>query len=481
MSQMMEELFHTKKRKLMYLFSVDVLYEICNFIYEIEDYLHLAFTNKYFYKNLLKKEIIFFNGKYLLNNFTNLKFLNIKQIFKSENENIFEKLNQLEELYIFNRKDLQNNINVTKLNNLKILHISKCNDNILQNLINLTELNIKFSDKNFTGKYFCNLKQLKILHLYNTNVTDENLQKLNNLTELNISRCIYINGNFLKDLPNLQKLFCDCCLKKDTFKENIKNLIQLKELSFSHYKFNNIDSTFIKDLINLESLVLLGNNFKDEDFKNLKNLKHLYIEGKGLTGKCFKYLTKLEKLEGYIQDLKELKYIKNIKKLKCLDGDHCNEHVTDKDLIVFINLESLNINFCNEMKGDCLISFKYLTKLNISNLFYLEDKYLINLNNLKKLKMYNCHKIIGTCLQNLTNLEILNITNTKIDEKYLEPLINLKKLIAVDCNIPTGKFLLNMNKLIKFKFVKSLKFNQIEKIKKQIKEGHQLKDILIKY
>ncbi|KAL9652884.1 hypothetical protein ABK040_010916 [Willaertia magna] len=419
------------------LFSVDVLYEISNFIFNLRDYYNLALTNKYFYNNMLLQnenksflkilDGIFKNKKIKLNN--NLPNF----LFNLENLNIYDQILQnLPKLEILSVNYCIFKINsFSHLKHLKSLNINqgRIPEGCLNDLINLNKLKIT-KLLQFKGEYLKNLKQLKELNCnYISSLEENSINELQNLTKLKLNGCNNISGNLLQNLKNLKVLKIIDCYKMENDLHNISSLIYLKKLTI---KLSNTNSSFVKNLHNLEYLKIKGNDLKDEDFYNFKNLKYLSVEGFGSIDNCFNHLNKLEKFKCDLKLIKNLNSIKHIKKLYILSMPN---NITDKDLKQFTN----NI-----------------------------------------IQLYCYSNITGECFSYLNNLENLIIMrNENITDSHLEinNLTNLKKLHFEKCpNIITGQFLLKMRKLKKL--IAEYEFDEIYEIKEQIENGVSLWDII---
>ncbi|KAL9655954.1 hypothetical protein ABK040_007575 [Willaertia magna] len=338
-------------------------------------------------QNLNMVDICDNDSYYLLYNFTNLKSLKIdfKYTLDLVHDFNFNYINKLKELYLFNCH-LQNETNLSTLPQLEILHISDSyfTDEHLKDLINLTELNIKGKYSEFNGKYFYNLKKLKKLKLNYTFVIDENLKKLINLTELELFENNNLIGTCFENLLNLEKLDI-CCNYNDNVEFKFQNYLdKLINLKYLHINEEITNFTFLKKLINLETLILIGNCIKDEDLYNLKKLKFLKCYGSEIDGNCFEYLPFLEELECDLNRIKNLNYLQNIKRIKAREKIIPGNHIKDETLQKLTNIIELDISD-SKMTGNCLLALQNLTSLNI-------DKTKIKDENLQNLK----HIIVAT-------------------------------------------------------------------------------------
>ncbi|KAL9641514.1 hypothetical protein ABK040_013435 [Willaertia magna] len=251
------------------------------------------------------------------------------------------------------------------------------------------------------------LKQLKKLDISYSNITDHHLKNLINLNELNISSCSEIKGICLQNFTKLEKLVARNIYILN-IEDYISNLTFLKELYISSYslltrvKYN---SSFLKKLINLEKLEIIGDNFKDVDFYNLQNLKYLKIEGTGLIRNCFNYLNKLEKLIFKLKDIKEVNYLNKIKNIKIINAPL---NIGEEEIPKLENIVKLDVSCLNHFTGKILPYLINLKTLHIESHSF-KDNYLLNLKNLRKLNLNKNKQVNGQSFLNLINLKILLI------------------------------------------------------------------------
>ncbi|KAL9653156.1 hypothetical protein ABK040_006372 [Willaertia magna] len=436
-----EESNNNKKRKLEKKFSkftIEILYEIAKYFKNIKDFLSFANVNKYFYENLL----------------LSTNSLLTTQLFNDIFENTSYYINLSDKLpqYVYNKlKEI--NINYDKdtiyllnnFTNLERLTINEMREGyIFEDKLNKL-IKIKFVNSNLNLNTFKNLKQLTILNCDNCVISLDCFNELINLKDLTIISYAHNNLIFdvksLQNLINLEHLHFQTKYRGDLF-EYIGNLTNLKQLSI----FSVYNSSFLQKLINLESLDILGSNFKDKDFINLKKLKNLYIDNEDqLTGTCFTQLNHLEKLKFNLSCIKELKYLKNIKELNIVINEDNDKLIKEIPPEVLPNIVEIGIA---DLKNDGaillkLINLKSLEAVNST----ISDKYFVNLKQLEHLEIHDCRKITGECLYCLQNLKTLRTSDTKIKDSHLFQLKQLETLEVESCKNITGEFLLHLNKL----------------------------------
>ncbi|KAL9643369.1 hypothetical protein ABK040_014822 [Willaertia magna] len=568
------------KTLLEHLFTEETLSEIIKYLSYV-DYIHLAQINKYFYDLLLIKDNYLFNQfgdllKYklfdlknvpdylfklkhlclfekanfhVLENFTNLKSLNSSHI----PEQYLIRLTNLEKLYsmagryltkhtLLNLKNLKsltigwnkqlNDDWVKDLTNLKKLCLFQCPNFKGESLLNLNNITkLILSNCDISGKYFVNLKQLKVLRLRDcNNLLDINFE-LFNLRKLYIQYCPNITLNLLQNLNQLTKLEIDVTENNiNNINKYLKNLISLKYLDININYRNEFDSSCLKYLINLEILIIneICSKFEDEHFCNLGNLKELIIKSIGNSksnGRFLKYITNLEALDCDV--IFESDYYKSLIKLQKLNLGTKNDfkrNITNETIylqnlreltiqnltlnfinnhIQLIHLKFINIDKCELLGNDSLFNYTpnltFLT-LNETN---IDDKDLFCLKELKTLIIKKCDGFSGKSFTSFNKLNHLNISQSKnVELGYLRYLSELKKLFLtqifvkdedlneltklrqlifyeIDCNLISGKFLLQMNELEDLK-INNIYFNKKrrEEAKRKINEGVALREIL---
>ncbi|KAL9645778.1 hypothetical protein ABK040_003510 [Willaertia magna] len=363
---------------------------------------------------------------------------------------------------------------------------------------------------------------------------------LNNLISLNVLFSDRINGSCLQYLKQLQKLTIAITENNyKTFEPNLTNLFNLKYLKiiFSLYRIEQLEtvnSSFLQNLRKLETFKLKSYyEFKlnETDLNNLQNLKSLKInmrnnKEKSIDGSCFKFLTKLEKLNTNLAfENKYYKYLTNLRKLKLKNVEEVNlnneftclqklyklklvrvltlrisENLTNLSSLQILNISS----YCNIIGN--LYNMSNLKELKLFQT-HISDNQLQYLHNLQKLTIYNSREntsLIGECFLNFTKLRILCIglcvkiefkylsnlkliqfvaTDTKITDKNFENFSNLESIRSLNISgcdkIISGKFLLKMKNLYSLSCEnRYLNKAEIEKLKEEIEKGVTLKDAI---
>ncbi|KAL9644054.1 hypothetical protein ABK040_005522 [Willaertia magna] len=486
--------------------SVDVLTEIIKFINEMEDYVNLAQINKYFYENLLLNN----------NHFTNNKINELcKKIELNLNNNLPKYLLNLQHLNLFE------NINDQILNftNLKSLTITNLPANFtFPYLPNLEEL--VFYNSILSLDCLSNLKHLQSLQFENSYFPENCLQELINLTSIKINKWKIINDFSIRRLHHLQQLQYleikeSCTTEFILLKKliNLKHLILFQTVNYIHY-------SFLKYLINLETLTIEGGNrLEGDDLRNLKKLKKLKLTGPcNFDNNCFYEMTNLEELNCSLSSITDFNILKNLKIVKLrtpnvlemnlqkvmnlvniinLDIYWADRSFSGKCFVNCFSLKKLYISCCDNVKEEYLNSlnnlvelqlscdmvtgmcFKYLNNLKKLILFgckNLKEEYFVYLQKLKNLKIENCNEwFTGECLLHLRNLNNLEIPSANVLDTHLLNLLNLKKLNIHSCFQIKGDCLLNLNNLIELDISSTNIKDQHLKNLKKLKVLHAIK------
>ncbi|KAL9658015.1 hypothetical protein ABK040_012255 [Willaertia magna] len=333
---------------------------------------------------------------------------------------------------------------------------SKVTDDNLKQSINLTDLNIEccYEVNGTCLQYLQNLETLNVECCENL-ISLQNIGKLNNLKTLNVSNLGGKDKSFLNSLPNLENLFISCCYKDEDF-YNLKNLkcltIYDSQLNGNCLQYlNNLEKLIcelnvFKDLNylqNIKQLFIDGiqKYLTDKDLQNLKNTISLNLnsDNENITGECLLNMENLITLNSSCKNLED-KYFINLKNLKTLhigyggkvtgeyfynlksltDLDICNnQNIKDEHLISLNNLQYLNIDFCN-IKGECLLHLNKLKEIDMRET-EIKDEHLENLINLEKLHMVDCNNLVnGQFLLKMKNLKELWIVRDYFNEDIKE-------------------------------------------------------------
>ena len=250
--------------------------------------------------------------------------------FELKNENVFFKLENLENLIISkNRIKLLNDKFFIGLSNLKILDLSFNHLKVIQpmtfiNLVNLEEMNLESNDLQIlSNDYFVGLKQLKLLNFENNKIEkieDNTFSSLEQLKFLNLGSNLIENldENVFKVLKNLTELDLE-----DNYIDKLNpiyGLVNLKVLNLERNKltYESINPKTFDLLYSLKELNLSNNliNRVDDLFTSLKNLNKLRLTFNQLiqiNSNCFKNQNELKILDlacNKIKDIKEDSFTK---------------------------------------------------------------------------------------------------------------------------------------------------------------------------
>ncbi|KAL9646587.1 hypothetical protein ABK040_016377 [Willaertia magna] len=313
--------------------------------------------------------------------------------------------------------------NLKKLKTLQLRNVDCITDEYFFELQNLTKLEI-MGCRNVTGKCLQNLSQLTSLTFKYNNVMDENiLNNFINLKELKIAK--NKSSTFLQNLRNLEILKIDFLEDEDLI--NLKKLKSLTIFYNDNTSFTGKGFMYLTNLENLDVDTIIKISFNCDNLKYLLNLKNLRLTFNKINGICFIYLLKLELISVKLNNEFKEEYLKNLFNLKTLvitrglsfKGKYLNclqsltelrifdTNIKDKYLNKLTNLKFLALCKCENITGECLLNLTNLTGLCLitTNIFEI---YLVNLPNLKELSITHCPNIrIGVFLLNMCKLKSL--------------------------------------------------------------------------
>jgi hypothetical protein len=272
------------------------------------------------------------------------------------------------------------------------------------------------------------LPNLEILHLNNvTEITDKSFGSFSKIKELKLSKCTNITDLGIAQLHYLEALTIRCYCNITNI--GIQCMKKLKKLELTHdICWDGECSTFsddaIKDLYNLEILIIDGSQFTDNVFTKLVNLKTLDIESVNITDSAINKLQKLKYLDIHTKNLKSI----NIEGLKRLNMNIM--HIVTLNNVK--NLVSLGIT-CPAFVGDINIMLscqRNITKLSLVFCDFITGYELQLFKKLKILKIRHNKSIRNDDIKCLGNLEEIWLYYTKIT---YDELIELPKLKYVFC------------------------------------------------
>jgi len=309
---------------------------------------------------------------------------------------------------------------ITNMKNLKELQLTRFENfdgGITQNGINLISQLTNLEKLNFDQ---CDFEDGK--------VSLKSLENLKKLKELTIHSTMY-NVNILKELPNnipsLTYLnIHDMFLTQDQFND-ITSLTNLRELYLYNYYDKKINFDKLKNLKNLNILMLDGQNEEDskeipESIFSLSNLKNLTIANSAITS-ISEGLTNLKNLRYLDLQFNEITVIpSNIELFKNLDTLYLNHNkikVFPEELTNCEKLEDLNLNV-NEIKElpESIDKLKNLKTLDLfSNKLTKFPKNIEKLSNLENLGLgwNEINDILPESYNSLQNLKSITLWENK--------------------------------------------------------------------
>ena len=418
----------------------------------------ISAINEYqiFNKNQIKK--FFTNFYYIKNNFYLIKYfylehnLQIKDIYISNNKNIYEIIKEVESnltnniknnIYNNNNNDNNNiiynytflnkfNIKVEKINNNKniilnnncikkynIFYIMIININKLNNIINQIEYNlydINFNKINIDNKNFdCSIE---ILYEINKNIFDFNYD---NNYYVNLIKSINNNNNNIDILNPDNNIYCDIC--EQFYYNNSEYNIEKRRKNF--YKNISIceENCFYDGLKKVNNIIYIS--CKCKIIKNEINV--FYKEGKKIN---YNFCNNNNKI--------------NNNKLKCFYKIFEIKNINIWNIIIFIlflfNFFMIITNRKNFFKEKII---KYITNNNSKIKYYQINENEKNDNN----HNHNHNQI------NINNNKYKNFKNILI---LINPFFYLIDRIKIDIGIITLLFIIDLNIFINNIYINSI-------------------------
>lgn len=353
--------------------------------------------------------------------------------------------------------------NISKLNNLEKLDITKSEiDDIsfLSDLTKLTSLKTNVNAKLTDYSPLENLTNLFTLEIYGNIGYSSDMSFLSKLSKLNTLYLTFETDRdieFIKDAKNLSVLSLDVPLetynKINTMLEETKIVIKTHG-KLSNENLNKVEETKIEDGIIKWSTfseddtyvisIDLTDEYKDieklqkelEKLDNYKNLNTLTITSTEKTlysVNNLKFLSNLKNLETLninylnLNDTSSLSNLVNLKKLSITNGNMANTKFTY--LSNLTNIEELNLSMQNITDISFLKDYKNLNKLYLNGNNITDITPLKNITTLTELYI-GCNNNLSdiSTISNLSNLTNLMITSGNINEKTFANLKSLKNL-----------------------------------------------------
>ncbi|CAL6034975.1 leucine-rich_repeat domain-containing protein [Hexamita inflata] len=280
----------------------------------------------------------------------------------------------------------------------------------------------------------------------------------NTITELTLKQLVHFVDKYMQqyvlnlnvddlELQNLETLVLE---NNKLENDQLFNLNKFKKLHNLNVSLNNVDLTYIHNIIGLTQLSIRGCGLKNIDqIISLVNLKELDLSkniGINLGPLCkVTSITKLLIRECCLQ----INQIAPLSNLEVLDVSF-NQLQNIDSLSGLVNLKELVLDSCGLRKLSALKYLVNLRNLNLYNNSNIDVTELQYLKNITHLNLYKCGFVSIHVLRPLMNLQNLNISENKIVyfDIDLNELQKLEKLY-VDGNlindITSTEILLNFN------------------------------------
>jgi Leucine-rich repeat (LRR) protein len=326
----------------------------------------------------------------------------------------------------------------------------------IKDLRGLLALNLN-SMKQIDGSglaYLVNLKSLKELSCFNTNITDpalEHISKLTSLKRLNLY-VSQVNGPGLKYLKSLKSLaILDLAMTKisDDSLTHLSELTWLKELQLYDTIISDKGLTHLSNLHSLEVLILGAlrldsSPITDEGLahlKGLRSLKNLYLYKTGITDAGLAHLSGLARLEMLCLNETQitgegLAFLKSITTLTDLglnqtnlDGKYLVNCKTWSNTLESLSLDETKVSDADMVHLSGLKALKYLglsdTLITDDGLAHLQGLVSLKTISLQRTKITDAGLVH---LKNLNSLESIYLENTQITDDGLMILKDLPNL-----------------------------------------------------
>ncbi|CAF0801271.1 unnamed protein product [Brachionus calyciflorus] len=222
--------------------------------------------------------------------FHNLELLSLLDIsfnkIKTVHKDAFMSRHNLSDILISNNQISEINsetfkgVNYLEKLDLSSNRIQKIDVNFTSNFPNLKELHMSNNNLSFIEtRFFNGLEKLEILKLYNCNIRNIDLNSLKNLKVLHLgANKITLFSQNLSSLTEL--LLTGNPLGNLTYPLISSQNSNLDVLGISNCKLEYIDFDILKNLTNLRTLGITGNQlvFNNETFNGFRNLENVYID-----------------------------------------------------------------------------------------------------------------------------------------------------------------------------------------------------------
>ncbi|MBW8034243.1 MAG: hypothetical protein FVQ79_00830 [Planctomycetes bacterium] len=338
--------------------------------------------------------------------------------------------------------------------------------------------NKRFRADNSYMKSVGRLTGLKVLDIYDSNVTSRGLfeiRKLGELQRLSLGEGITNSGmRVVANLKSLKALYLNGCRITDLGLAKVCENLSLAELALSGEKLSDEGLAHLSKIRTLEYLMLSGNNFTDAGMAHLKNVPSLKTLHAGhapmITDVGVKHLSEHPHLESVSFHWNEnitnqgAKYLSTMRSLKMLDVGHAqidntgmgylskcwtleylhlpNIGLTDPGVARVAELENLKYlwvggRFSSPLTDKCLSSvakLKKLEQLSIGGAGIGDEgmDHIAGLGNLKELSLFKADLLTNDGLAKLARLKSLTRLSlprrSKVSLAGLKPLNGLTNL-----------------------------------------------------
>ena len=283
------------------------------------------------------------------------------------NENELKQILNIEHVYIDEKLEIYDLEPLRNLKMLKILGLYRPNKNVIKTISNLNSLTkLKCRNSNISDIKFLeqctNLEELDLGSISNRKMDSNKLNDLSPISSLKKLKKLDLSGCGLGDISslNISTKVIELSLDWNNIVDikPLSNLINLEKLNVMYNPIENYGA--LPFLSQLEEFKSFQYRFKNlEPFLELKKLKVLDLQMNQLEDiSHISNLTKLEELDlsfNFIQDLTPLSTLINLRELR-VEGSR--EIRSLEPLFILVNLEVLNISFCDHISENSINELK---------------------------------------------------------------------------------------------------------------------------
>ncbi|XP_052757161.1 chaoptin-like isoform X2 [Galleria mellonella] len=321
----------------------------------------------------------------------------------------------------------------------------------------LRELVLSFNDLySVEADVFVNLTMLEVLELSSTLFSGEfpiatPIDKLNWLS-LNNNNIHFLSSKEIELFSSLEYLDLDFNKIIEFPTEAIKTntSFRLKELRLSYNYVSKINTEFLADLIELESVDLSYNrmhNISERSFANLPNLVYLSLAGnvvEYVAERTFYNLPKLEVLDLQQNQLTEFstEYFDNVSKEDInfsVNVSYNRISYLSSERMVLINvldlshnlIESISEHFCNCLGSSIrqlILSYNLLTNIDSFSFGSLPKLDILSLNNNKITALKKRSFTSKRALLEMHTIQVLDLSRDRLTQLSPEQFQNMRRL-----------------------------------------------------